>query len=40
MLARYSMVRGAPSSALPRVTIDSAQPLGVNVEAALAFIAA
>ena len=29
-----------PSSALPRVTIDSAQPLGVNVEAALAFIAA
>ncbi|WP_395243627.1 AAA family ATPase [Agromyces sp. MMS24-K17] len=28
-----------PSSALPRVTIDSAQPLGVSVEAALAFIA-
>ncbi|MBM7504298.1 AAA family ATPase [Agromyces aurantiacus] len=28
-----------PSSALPRVTIDSIQPLGVNVEAALAFIA-
>jgi predicted kinase len=29
-----------PSSALPRVTIDSVQPLGVNVDAALAFIAA
>lgn len=29
-----------PSSALPRVTIDSAQSLGANVEAALAFIAA
>ncbi|GAA1056361.1 adenylyl-sulfate kinase [Agromyces luteolus] len=29
-----------PSSALPRVTIDSVEPLGVNVEAALAFIAA
>ena len=28
-----------PSSALPRVTIDSVQSLGSNVEAALAFIA-
>lgn len=28
-----------PSSALPRVTIDSARPLGVSVDAALAFIA-
>ena len=29
-----------PSTALPRVTLDSVQPLGANVEAALAFIAA
>ncbi|MFD4420375.1 AAA family ATPase [Agromyces sp. NPDC058484] len=29
-----------PSSALPRMTIDSVQPLGTNVDAALAFIAA
>ncbi|BDZ53614.1 AAA family ATPase [Agromyces marinus] len=29
-----------PSAALPRVTLDSVQPLGVNVDAALAFISA
>lgn len=29
-----------PSSALPRVTVDSTQPLGVNVDVALAFIGA
>ena len=29
-----------PSSALPRVTIDSVESLGSNVDAALAFIAA
>ncbi len=36
-LDEYSLWSG-PSAAVPRITLDSARPLGVNVDAALAFL--